>query len=34
VLFTRYVWGRQLREQSLPIETAFRAEEIEVPIHR
>ncbi len=25
VLFGRYVWGRHLREQSLPIETAFTA---------
>jgi predicted PurR-regulated permease PerM len=31
VLFGRYVWGRQLREQSLPIETAFTSNEIEVP---
>ena len=34
VLFTRYVWGRQLREQPLPIEPALTAEEIEVPTHR
>jgi predicted PurR-regulated permease PerM len=34
VLFGRYVWGRRLREQSLPIETALTAEEIEVPAHR
>jgi len=34
VLFGRYVWGGQLREQSLPIETPFRSEAIEVPAHR
>src|SRR5215475_1994991 len=34
VLFGRYVWGRHLREPSLPIETAIAAEEIEVPTHR
>ena len=34
VLFGRYVWGRHLRERSLPRETAFTSEEIEVPIHR
>src|SRR5712671_6849634 len=30
VLFGRYVWGRHLREQSLPIETALKSNEIEV----
>jgi len=34
VLFGRYVWGRHLREQSLPIKTALTSEEIEVPTHR
>ena len=34
VLFGRYVWGRHLREQSLPIETALTSEEIEVATHR
>jgi predicted PurR-regulated permease PerM len=34
VLFVRYVWGWRLREQSLPIETALTAQEIEVPAHR
>jgi hypothetical protein len=33
VLFTRYVWGRHLREQPLPMETAFAAEHIEMPTH-
>src|SRR5712691_5811903 len=30
VLFGRYVWGRHLREQSLPIETALKSNEIEL----
>jgi predicted PurR-regulated permease PerM len=30
VLLGRYVWGRHLREQSLPIETALKSNEIEV----
>ena len=34
VLFGRYVWGRHLREQSLPMETTLTPEEIEVPTHR
>jgi predicted PurR-regulated permease PerM len=34
VLFGRYVWGRHLRERSLPNETALTSEEIEVPTHR
>src|SRR6266446_3835347 len=34
VLFGRYVWGRHLRERSLPSETALTSEEIEVPLHR
>ena len=34
VLFGRCVWGRRLREQALPIERVFAAEEIEVPTHR
>ena len=34
VLFGRYVWGRHLRERSLPSETAFTSEEIEVATHR
>jgi len=34
VLFGRYVWGRHLREQSLPIETPIRSEVIAVPTHR
>jgi predicted PurR-regulated permease PerM len=34
VLFGRYIWGRRLREESLPIETALTAEEIEVATHR
>jgi len=34
VLFGRYVWTRQLREQPLPIETALTSEEIELPTHR
>ena len=32
-LSERYVWGRRLREQSLPIERVLAAEEIEVPTH-
>src|SRR5207244_2371256 len=34
VLFGRYVWGRHLRERSLPSETVLTSEEIEVPTHR
>jgi predicted PurR-regulated permease PerM len=34
VLFGRYVWGRHLREQPLPIETALTSEQIELPTHR
>jgi predicted PurR-regulated permease PerM len=34
VLFGRYVWGRRLREQTLPIKRVLAAEEIEVPTHR
>src|SRR4029079_14425602 len=34
VLFGRYVWGRHLRELSLPIETPIRSEVIAVPTHR
>jgi predicted PurR-regulated permease PerM len=34
VLFGRYVWGRQLREQPLPIEMALTSEQIELPTHR
>jgi len=34
VLFGRYVWGRHLRELSLPSETVLTSEEIEVPTHR
>jgi hypothetical protein len=34
VLFGRYVWGRHLKEQPLPIETALTVEEIEVATHR
>src|SRR5215510_6331183 len=34
VLFGRYVWGRHLREEPLPIETPLRSEVIEVPTHR
>jgi predicted PurR-regulated permease PerM len=34
VLFGRYVWGRHLRDRSLPSETALTSEEIEVPTHR
>src|SRR5215467_2194103 len=34
VLFVRYVWAQGLREESVPIETAITAEEIEVPTHR
>ena len=30
VLFGRYVWGRHLREQSLPIETALKSNEIKL----
>jgi predicted PurR-regulated permease PerM len=33
VLFGRYVWGRRLREQALPIEKILAAEQIEVPTH-
>jgi predicted PurR-regulated permease PerM len=33
MLFGRYVWGRRLREQALPIERVLAAEEIEVPTH-
>jgi len=33
VLFGRYVWGRSLREQALPIEKILAAEQIEVPTH-
>jgi predicted PurR-regulated permease PerM len=31
VIFERYVWGRHLREQALPIETALTSEAIELP---
>lgn len=34
VLFGRYVWGRSLGEQSLPIESALAVEDIEVATHR
>ncbi len=34
VLFGRYVWGRRLREQPLPLETAITSEQIELPTHR
>jgi predicted PurR-regulated permease PerM len=34
VLFGRYVWGRRLREQPLPIEMAITPEQIELPTHR
>jgi predicted PurR-regulated permease PerM len=34
VLLGRYVWGRHLREQPLPIETALTSEAIELPTHR
>jgi len=34
VLFGRYVWGRNLRGRSPPIETALASEEIEVSTHR
>jgi predicted PurR-regulated permease PerM len=34
VLFGRYVWGRHLREQPLPIETALTSEQIELPTNR
>jgi predicted PurR-regulated permease PerM len=34
VLFGRYVWGDQLREQPLPIETALTPEQIELSTHR
>jgi predicted PurR-regulated permease PerM len=33
VLFGRYIWGPSLPEESVPIETALTAEEIEVPTH-
>jgi len=34
VLFERYIWGPSLPEESMPIETALTAEEIEMPTHR
>jgi predicted PurR-regulated permease PerM len=34
VLFVRYVWGRHLGERSLPSETAFTSEVLEVPTQR
>jgi predicted PurR-regulated permease PerM len=34
VLFGRYVWGRRLREEPLPIETAITSERTEQPTHR
>jgi len=34
VLFARYVWGRHLRERSLPIEAALTSKQIEVPTLR
>lgn len=34
VLFERYVWGRHLRDQALPIETSLTSEEVELPTHR
>jgi predicted PurR-regulated permease PerM len=34
VLFGRYVWGRSLRAQPLPIETALTADDIQVATHR
>ena len=34
VLFERYVWGRHLRDQTLPIQTALISEGIELPTHR
>ncbi len=34
VLFGRYVWGRQLREQPLPNKTALASERIELSTHR
>ena len=33
VLFGRYIWGPGLPRESVPIETALTAEEIEVPTH-
>jgi len=33
VLFGRYVWGRRLREQALPIERVLAAEQIKMPTH-
>ena len=34
VLFERYVWGRHLRDQALPIETALTSEGVALPTHR
>jgi predicted PurR-regulated permease PerM len=34
VLFERYVWGRHLRDQVLPIETALTSEGVALPTHR
>ena len=34
VLFTRYVWGRRLREPARPIEPPLSTEQIEIPAHR
>ena len=34
VLFERYVWGRHLREQALPIEMALTSEGVALPTHR
>ena len=33
VIFERYVWGRHLRQEALPIETALASEVIELPTH-
>jgi predicted PurR-regulated permease PerM len=34
VILGRYVWGRHLQNQALPIETALTSEAIELPTHR
>lgn len=34
VLLVRYVWGRHLRDEPLPIETAVTSKAIELPTHR
>ena len=34
VLFARYIWGRRLQVESLPVETPLTSEEVELAAHR